>query len=314
VTDDLGDAVPEWMSFLSGVVAIEDVNMNISREFIQGKDVMGMIKKVLPQRLFDMIGNLAMNDPEKYKTFYEKFGSCIKMAISEASGNEQQKYAKSLRYYTTRSGEEMVSLDAYIDRMQPGQEQIYIITGLEKNVTDEVMLRGLKTYKEKNIQRINAEGAKLPGEEVDAELVSSYEEFCKKVKEVLGSKVEKVTVNPKIKGVPGLVSTTKYSLSSTMEAIMKSQPVIEANPFPAMNSTSKKILELNPGHAIVLSLKRLFDANDVEALTQKTEVLYQALLISCGFVMENPKDLCRNIFSMLSEDNTRLVSEDKEVL
>jgi molecular chaperone HtpG len=337
VTDDLGDAVPEWMSFISGVVAVDDLAMNISRECIQGRSVMNLIKKTLPQKFFEMIGKIAMNDAEKYKAFYKEFGNCVKMAISEATGAEQQKYAKSLRYYTTKSEDEMVGLDTYVERMQPGQEQIYVITGLGKEqvksspfldafqdyevvymyeVMDEVMLRGLRTYKEKSIQRISAEGAKLPGEEeADKELVASCEPLCKKVKEVLGNRVEKVVVNPKIKAIPGLISTSKYSLSSTMEAIMKSQPVTESNPFAAMNSTSRKILELNPEHAIFSSMKRLFDSNEIEALTQKIEVLYQTLLINCGFVMENPKELCRNIFSMLGEDSPQPADEDsREVL
>ena len=111
------------------------------------------------------------------------------------------------------------------------------------DVMDEVMLRGFKAYKGHPDQRITSEGVELSGDETgNEELERSFEEFCKKTKEILSSKVEKVIVNPRLISVPGVISTTKHSLSSTMENIMKSQPVAEVNPFATMTATSKKIL------------------------------------------------------------------------
>lgn len=322
VTDDLGDAIPEWMSFVHGVIASDDISMNISRELIQGSNVMKLIKKTLPQKIMEMIIKLS-KDAEKFKDFYKEFGNCLKMAVGEANGTEQEKYAKVLRYYTTKSGEEMVSLDQYVERMHPQQTQIYIITGLGKesvihspflsafekyeviymyDVMDEVMLRSFKTYKGKNIQRITAEGVELPEQEDTTELVSSFEPFCNKVKEVLTSKVEKVNINPRLaKTIPAVITTTKYSLSSAMENIMRSQPVAEANPFAAMTAQSKKIFEVNPNHQIIINLKNIQESGDEDLLKRHLEILYETVLINSGFVLNDPHSFCTNVFNFLAE-------------
>ncbi|KAG5859553.1 heat shock protein 90 [Encephalitozoon hellem] len=334
VTDDFGDAIPEWMSFVSGVVASDDIPMNISREMIQGTNVMKLVKKTLPQKIFEMIGKLAL-DVEKYKTFYKEFGNCLKMAIGEASEGQQDGYSKCLRYFTTKSEEEMISLDTYVERMAPNQKQIYVITGLGKDqvksnpaldafqkyeviymydVMDEVMLRGLKKYKGHAIQRITSEGVELPeDEENNEEVVKSFEEFCKKVKDVLSSKVEKVTVNPRLVSVPAVISTTKYSLSGTMENIMKSQPVTEANPFAAMTAVSKKIFELNPNHRLVKNLKALFDSNEIEKMNKILELFFETVLIHNGFMLSNPKEFCVNVFDFLCSEETKCEELVEEV-
>ncbi|ADM11103.1 Hsp90-like protein [Encephalitozoon intestinalis ATCC 50506] len=326
VTDDFGDSIPEWMSFVSGVIASDDIPMNISREMIQGTNVMKLVKKILPQKIFEMIGKLAM-DAEKYKTFYKEFGNCIKMAIGEASEGQQDGYAKCLRYFTTKSGEEMVSLDTYVERMAANQKQIYVITGLGKDqvksnpaldafqkyeviymydVMDEVMLRGLKKYKGHAIQRITSEGVELPeDEENNEEIVKSFEEFCKKAKDLLSNKVEKVTVNPRLVSAPAVISTTKYSLSGTMENIMRSQPVTEANPFAAMTAVSKKIFEMNPHHKLVKNLKTLFDNNEIEKMGKMLELFFETVLIHNGFMLSDPKTFCANVFEFLCSSEVK---------
>lgn len=326
VTDDLGDAVPEWASFVYGVIASDDLSMNISRELIQGTNVMKLVKKTLPQKILEMVGKLGM-DEEKYKTFYKEFGNNLKIAVSEASEGQQEKYAASLRYFTTKSGEKMESLDGYVERMAENQKQIYVVTGLGReqvksnpfldafqkyeviymyDVMDEVMLRGFKTYKGHAVQRITSEGVELPEDEAGHEEVSKqFEEFCKKAKEVLSNRVEKVVVNNRLVSVPAVVSTTKYSLSSTMENIMKSQPVAEANPFAAMTATSKKILEINPNHRIISNLKTLFDNNNIEEMSRDLMLFFETVLIYNGFVLQNPSEFCSNVFSFLAEKEVK---------
>lgn len=327
VTDDLGDAIPEWMRFVSGVIASDDLSMNISRELIQGTNVMKFVKKKLPQKILEMVGKLAMDD-EKYKTFYKEFGNSLKLGVSEAGDGQQDDYVKCLRYFTTKSGEDMISLDTYVERMAPNQKQIYVVTGLGKDqvkcnpaldafqkyevvymydVMDEVMLRGLKSYKGHPVQRITSEGVELPEDEAgNEELVKSHEEFCKKVKEILSNKVEKVVVNPRLVSVPAVVSTTKYSLSSTMENIMKSQPVAEANPFAAMTATSKKILELNPNHKITMNLKKLFENNNIDEMSRDLTLFFETVLIHGGFTLSNSSEFCNNVFNFLSEKEVKV--------
>lgn len=336
VTDDLGDAIPEWMGFVSGAIISDDLPMNISRELIQGTSVMKMVRKTLPQKILEMIGKLA-NDGEKYKTFYKEFGNSLKMAVGEANDSQRDEYAKCLRYYTTKSGDEMVTLDKYVEGMHANQKQIYVLTGIGKDqvksnpvlgsfekyevvymydVMDEVMLRGFKKYKGHVVQRITSEGVELPEEDnVPEEVVKSHEEFCKKVKDVLSDRVEKVSVNTRLgAGVPVVISTTKYSLSGAMENIMRSQPVTEANPLAAMTAVSKKIFEMNPNHGLIKKMKRQFESNDVESMSKLLEVLFDTALIHNGFMLSNSNEFCLKVFDFLNGESEHGRPDDAEVV
>ncbi|KAM0671439.1 heat shock protein 90 [Ordospora colligata] len=332
VTDELGDAIPEWMGFVSGAIISDDLPMNISRELIQGTSVMKMVKKTLPQKILEMIGKLS-NDMDKYKTFYKEFGNSLKMAVGEANDSQRDDYAKCLIYYTTKSGDEMVTLDKYVERMHANQKQIYVLTGIGKeqvksnpvlrsfekyevvymyDVMDEVMLRGFKKYKGHSVQRITSEGVELPEEDnVPEEVVKSHEEFCKKVKDILSDKVEKVSVNTRIGAdIPIVISTTKYSLSGAMENIMRSQPVTEANPLAAMTAVSKKIFEMNPNNGLIKKMKEQFESNDIESMSKLLEVLFDTALIHNGYMLQNPNEYSAKVYSFINETMNRHEKRD----
>ncbi|KAF9764423.1 heat shock protein 90 [Nosema granulosis] len=321
VTDDFGENIPEWMNFVVGVVASSDISMNVSRELIQGSSVMKLVKRTLPQKVLDMVNKLA-NDKEKYNAFYNEFGNCLKLAVMEAQDNQREKFVNALRYSTSKS-EEPISLKKYCENMKENQKQIYVLTGLTKEAVvtnpfleafkdyevvfmhdpmDEVMLRNLKTYQEKPLQRITAEGVELPEDSTNfEEIIKEHENLSAKVKEILGNDVEKVVINPRLGAAPCVISTTKYSNSSVMENIMSSQLVAENNPLAAMTAMSKKIFELNPYSPIVSNMKNLLENNEEDKLKDTTTLLYQTMLINCGFTMKDPSSFCKMVYKFLGD-------------
>merc|ERR1712188_299730 len=237
-----------------------------------------MGKKNLVKKCLEMFAEIA-EKKDDYKKFYEQFSKSLKLGIHEDSTN-RNKVADLLRYQTSKSGEEMISLKEYCDRMKEGQNDIFYITGESVAIVssspfieqlrkkgfevlylvdpiDEYAAQQLKEYDGKKLKSVAKEGLDLDTEDEKKkteELKAEFEPLCKLIKEVLGDKVEKVMVSTRIVDSPCVLCTSEHGWSANMERIMKAQALRDSSMTSYM--VSKKTMEINPNHSIMSELKK----------------------------------------------------------
>ena len=326
VTDDLGkDVVPDWMNFVVGAVSSSDFPMNISREFLQGKAAINLLKTKLPKCVSEMIKKLE-KDESAYSNFYKEFSSNIKLAVRHYTDSQQETFAKFLRYPTNKDTK-LISLDEYLALLGENDKQILILTGLNKKevetslylegfsdrnvllmheAIDEIMLQGLKTYKNIPFQMISAEGVESS---TASEENAEYTPFKDFIKEMLKDKVERVEISRRFVGVPATLLTTKYANSSAMENIIKSHPGSESNPMLMMMMQSKKIFEINIDNVIIKLIKGYFDENKMDKVNKYVNFLFNSSLVGCGFALEDKSAFIKDLYSIFTE----AVSKDSTV-
>jgi molecular chaperone HtpG len=327
ITDDCKDLVPEYLSFVKGLVDSEDLPLNVSREILQQNKILKVIKKNVVKKCLEMFDNLA-EDPEEYKTFYENYSKNLKLGVHEDSQN-RNKLVNLLRFASAKC--DFGSLQDYCKSMPEDQKSIYYITGESVNAVrnspfveviskkgfdvlyltdpiDEYAVQQMKeyTYEEKSYKLVNITKEGIDFDAVSETDVKDYEKTCSYIKECLtecDGGVEKVVLSNRIVDSPCVLVTGEYGWSANMERIMKAQAL--GSNQNNMFMSGKKTLEVNKDHNIVCEIHRR--VCDVSSETKYTDsgtkdlviLMYQSSLLASGFNLSDPQAFNKRIVRMI---------------
>ncbi|XP_047310073.1 heat shock protein 90-5, chloroplastic [Impatiens glandulifera] len=325
ISDDFdGELFPRYLSFVKGVVDSDDLPLNVSREILQESRIVRIMRKRLVRKTFDMIQEISQSEnKEDYKKFWENFGKFLKLGCIEDSGNHKR-VTPLLRFFSSKSEEELISLDDYVENMNENQKAIYYLATdslksaktapfveklLQKDIEvlyliepiDEVAIQNLQTYKEKKFVDISKEDLELGDEDEvkEREIKQEYILLCDWIKQQLGEKVAKVQVSKRLSSSPCVLVSGKFGWSANMERLMKAQTLGDTSSLEFMRG--RRILEINSDHPIVKDLfaacKNEPDSSDAR---RAVELLYETALISSGFTPDSPAELGNKIYEMMA--------------
>lgn len=317
IMDKCDKLLPDYYSFVKGVVDSPDLSLNISREMLQQDKTLGVIAKNIETKIHKELLDMIENDRSKYEEFFKNFGMQIKFGIYNEFGINKDKL-KDLLIFTSSKDMKQYTLKEYKERMKEDQKAIYYVCGetnekidvlpiVEQfkdkdyevlyctNYMDEFVMSTLQKYDDVDIKNIDKASTDLSTEEETKELEKKNEEskdMFKVMKEAI-TDVASVRFTNKLKNHP-------VCLSSEGEITIEMEKVINAMPTDE-HIDAAKVLEINENHKIADKLKHLYET-DKEALKDYTKILYaQARLIE-GLPIDNPTEITNLICNVISDE------------
>lgn len=316
IMEKCSDLLPDYFSFVKGVVDTEDLSLNISREMLQKSKSLNLIAKNIESKIRKELETMLKEDRETYESFFNTFGMQLKYGVYDNYGRDKDKLQDLIMFYSSKR-EKLVTLKEYVEHMKEGQEKIYYATGnsiskidslpqveqvKEKDYDilyltdyiDEFVLSAIHEYEKKAFVNIEKDDLDLGTEEEKEETKKVNEENNEMLKEMQKTieEVQEVRFTNKLKSHP-------VCLTSVGEISIEMQKVFEAMPNTP-NMKAQTVLEINEKHPIVNKLKDLYQ-NDKETFEKYTKILYSEARMIAGLPIENPTEVSNLICDVIAK-------------
>lgn len=309
IMDKCEALLPDYYSFVKGVVDSEDLSLNISRETLQHNRQLLTIAKNIESKITQELKKMQKDNPEDYQAFYSAFGNQIKLGLYESYGMKKDPLQDLLIFYSSKK-QTQITLKEYVDNMKADQEYIYYATGAsieqieklpqgsalkDKDIEilyltesiDEFVLKVLQKYEEKEFKSISSEDLGLDKDPKEEEKDTGLFES---MKEILGDEVVEVRASQRLEEDP-VCLVSRGDISIDMEKAFLNQP-------NSMGMTAQKVLEINPNHPVFEKLKNSQKDNQ-EELKLYTELLYNQARLIEGLPIDDPVAYSNSIWKLL---------------
>ncbi|GIO56576.1 molecular chaperone HtpG [Paenibacillus cineris] len=314
IMEKCGDLLPDYFSFVKGMVDSEDLSLNISREMLQHDRQLTLIAKNIKSKIKSQLQTLLKDEREKYEKFYEAFGRQLKFGVYNNYGADKD-VLQDLLLFTSSKEKKLVTLDEYVSGMPEDQKYIYYAAGesverLEKlpqtemvadkgyeilyftDDIDEFAIKMLMKYKDKEFKSVSSGdlGIETEADKKDEAAETESKELFEEMKNILSGKVKEVKASKRLKSHPVCLST-EGDLSIEMEKVLKAMP-------SGQDIQADKVLEINIHHEVFQSLKDAYD-KDREKLGLYTNLLYNQALLIEGLPIQDPVEFTNDICKIM---------------
>ena len=316
IMDKCSDLLPDYFSFVKGLVDSEDISLNLSREMLQQDRQLKLIAKSLEKKIKSSLEDMLEEDRVNYEKFFDAFGMQLKYGVYSSYGMNKDTLKDLLMFYSSKE-KKRITLKEYVDNMKEGQEKIYYASGesLEKidllpnverfkekeyevlylcDYVDEFTIQALMDYEGKKFANVASEDVSLDSPE-EKEALDKKNEEAKDMFDLMKESlvgVKNVKFTNKLKNHPVCLST-EGAISLEMEKIMNSMPTGE-------EVKADIVLEINEKHPIADKLQELY-TSDKEALADYTKILYNQARLIEGLSIDNPTELTNLICDLMSK-------------
>ncbi|KAH8311248.1 hypothetical protein KR044_005213, partial [Drosophila immigrans] len=336
ITDEFNDMMPNYLSFIRGVVDSDDLPLNVSRENLQQHKLIKVIKKKLVRKVLDMIKKI---NKDEYEKFWKEFSTNIKLGIMEDPSN-RSRLAKLLRFQTS-NGKSVTSLAEYVERMKSKQEHIYYIAGanraeVEKSpfverllskgyevlylveAVDEYCISALPEFDGKKFQNVAKEGFKLNESEKSKEkfetLKNTFEPLIKWLGDVaLKDEISKAQISERLSNSPCALVAGVFGWTGNMERLAMSNAHQKADdPQRSYYLNQKKTLEINPRHPLMRELLRRVEADEADDTAKDMAVMmFRTATLRSGYMLQETSTFADSIEKMMRQ--TLGVAQDEQI-